>query len=158
MEDTSLFKFVVRGLLQISACIVRQLPSSMGVRIDQAKFTSAFTMKHDSKSITAEPWPEAPDGSVSDPLLPGEVDVDEMDPSVKAAYNRKKIHMDWIDHKTNIAKFIPCQWGYVKDDTDITNRNTKVDKPKREPFYHDHCFILTPCHRCRWGLQQEKQE
>lgn len=158
MENKSLFNFVVRGLLQISAYIVRQLPSSMGVRIDQAKFTSAFTMKHDTKSITAEPWPEAPDGSVSDPVLPGEVDVDEMDPSVKAAYNRRKIHMDWIDHKANIAKFIPSQWGHVKDYTDMTNRNTEADRAKRERLTIDNCFTLMPCRRCGWGLQQEKQE
>lgn len=136
MEKTSLF-FVVRGLLQISAYIVRQLPSSMGVRIDQAKFTSAFTMKLDTETVAADPWPEAPDGSVTDPVLPGEVDVDEMDPSVRAAYIRKKIHMDWIDHKANIAKFIPCQWGFVKDYGDATSQGTEVDKPKREHLTFD---------------------
>jgi hypothetical protein len=146
MEPTSLFNFVVRGLLQISAYIVRQLPSSMGVRIDQAKFTSAFTMKDNTKSITAKPWPEAPDGSVSDPVLSGEVDVDEMDPSVKAAYNRKKIHMDWIDHKANIAKFIPSQYGHVKDYKDMTSQNTEVDRPKCECLTVDklsHAYALS---------------
>ena len=158
MENTSLFNFVVRGLLQISAYIVRQLPSSMGVRIDQAKFTSAFTMKHDTNSIAAEPWPEAPDGSVSDPLLPGEGDVDEMDPSVRAAYIRKKIHMDWIDHKANIAKFIPSQWGHIKDYMDMTNRDTEAERPKRECFTIDNYFTLMLCRRCGWGHQQEKQK
>ena len=66
MENTSLFNFVVRGLLQISAYIVRQLPSSMGVRIDQVKFTSAFTMKDNAQTIAAKPWPEAPDVEISD--------------------------------------------------------------------------------------------
>jgi hypothetical protein len=146
MEPTSLFNFVVRGLLQISAYIIRQLPSSMGVRIDQAKFTSAFTMKDNMKSITAKPWPEAPDGSVSDPILSGEVNVDEMDPSVKAAYNHKKIHMDWIDRKANIAKFIPSQYGHVKDYKDMTSQDTEVDRPKCECLTVDklsHAYALS---------------
>ncbi|EDQ98872.1 uncharacterized protein LACBIDRAFT_335580 [Laccaria bicolor S238N-H82] len=130
MEPKSLFNFVIRGLLQISAYIVRQLPLPMGVRIDQAKFTSAFTMQDNMTTITAEPWPEAPDGSVSDPILPGEIEVDGMDPSVKAAHIRKKIHMEWIDHKANMASFIPSQWGHVKDYTDTTSQDTEVDRPK----------------------------
>ncbi|EDQ98053.1 uncharacterized protein LACBIDRAFT_314300 [Laccaria bicolor S238N-H82] len=130
MEPKSLFNFVIWGLLQISAYIVRQLPLPMGVRIDQAKFTSAFTMQDNMTTITAEPWPEAPDGSVSDPILPGEIEVDGMDPSVKAAHIRKKIHMEWIDHKANMASFIPSQWGHVKDYTDTTSQDTEVDRPK----------------------------
>ena len=146
MENTSLFNFVVRGLLQISAYIVRQLPSSMGVRIDQVKFTSAFTMKDNAQTIAAKPWPEAPDGSVSDPVLEGEAVVDEMDPSVKAAHIRKKIHMDWIDHKANIAKFIPSQWGHVKNYTDMTSQDTEVDRPKRkcltiDKFLHTYSLL-----------------
>ena len=158
MEPKSLFNFVVRGLLQISAYIVRQLPLSMGVRIDQAKFTSAFTMKDNMTTITAESWPEAPDGSVSDPILSGEIDVDEVDPSVKAAHIRKQIYMEWIDHKANMARFIPSQWGHVKDYADTTSQNTDVDRPKHEGLsYCSHTpshFI--PSYRCGWGLQQEK--
>jgi hypothetical protein len=153
MENKSLFNFVVRGLLQISAYIVRQLPLSMGVRIDQAKFTSSFTMKDTTKTIPAEPWPEAPDGSVSDPVLPGEVDEDQMDPSVKAAYIRKKIHMDWIDHKANMAKFIPSQYGHVKDYTDVTNRDTEANRPKCECLTMYICFKLIHSCRCGWGLK-----
>ena len=78
-------------------------------------------MKHSLKTITAEPWPEAPDGSVSDSVLPGEVNMDQMDSTVKPMYIHKNIHMDWIDHKANLAKFIPSQWGHVKDCTDMTN-------------------------------------
>ena len=115
-------------------------------------------MKHDTNSIAAEPWPEAPDGSVSDPLLPGEGDVDEMEPSVRAAYIRKKIHMDWIEHKANIAKFIPSQWDHVKDYTDMTNRDTEAERPKRECFTIDNYFTLMLCRRCGWGHQQEKQK
>jgi hypothetical protein len=146
MEPKSLFNFVIRGLLQISAYIVRQLPLPMGVRIDQAKFTSAFTMQDNMTTITAEPWSEAPDGSVSDPILPGEIEVDGMDPSVKAAHIRKKIHMEWIDHKANMASFIPSQWGHVKDYTDTTSQDTEVDRPKREcltivKLLHTYAFL-----------------
>ena len=64
--------------------------------------------------------------------------------------------MDWIDHKANIAKFIPSQWGHIKDYTDMTNRDTEAERPKLECFTIDNYFTLMLCHRCGWGHQQEK--
>ncbi|KIJ90882.1 hypothetical protein K443DRAFT_126392 [Laccaria amethystina LaAM-08-1] len=100
-------------------------------------------MKNDTKSITAEPWPEAPDSSVSDPVLLGEVDIDEMDPSAKAAYNRRKIHMDWIDHKANIVKFIPS-CGAINTEADrakhvgggFSKKNKNEDQIRERELQH----------------------
>ena len=82
----------------------------------------------------------------SNTVLEGEAVVDEMDTSVKAAHIRKKIHMDWIDHKANIAKFIPSQWAHVKDYTDMTSQDTEVDRPKRkcltiDKFLHTYSLL-----------------
>ena len=63
--------------------------------------------------------------------------------------------MDWINYKANIAKFIPSQWGHIKDYTDMTNRDTEAERSKHERFTIDNYFTLMLCRRCVLDLHNK---
>lgn len=124
MEKKSIFNFITRGLLQICASIVRQLPQSWGVQINTALFLSSFTMKDGNVVMEPEPWKEAPDGVVADP------DVNDNADPINAAVIRKKHHIEWVNYQAQMASLIPSQWGWIKKYDDRTCEGGEAAKPR----------------------------
>jgi hypothetical protein len=103
MERPDFLNHLAQRSLQMLNHIWRGIPAQHGAAIDTDKFMSAFSMMHEGQRITAQPWPEGPDGRAEI----AEVHNEESDSEPSRLHMRRKACLDWIAHLERYGAFIP---------------------------------------------------
>jgi hypothetical protein len=89
MNITAHVVFVCRCLLQLICYLLRQLPVSYDVRVDEAQFLGSITyVNEEGERMQVPPWPEAPDVNHERP-------------------GRKEARSRWEAHRERVWKFLP---------------------------------------------------
>ena len=96
MSRPAYLQFMSRGIAQLAAGIVRQMPKELEAQIDYNKILEAISIKDadTNECICADPWE----------LGPG-----SKDKSTKFGHTREESVALWHEHKVSFARLIPSK-------------------------------------------------